>query len=299
VATPYDYVLAVNAYLRKGFRYTERPPEPGSGVEPLDAFLFDSKRGYCQHFSGAMALLLRMGGVPARVATGFSPGGYSKRQQAWIVRDTDAHSWVEAWFEGHGWVTLDPTPAATPARSQIAALAPERDENARESDAGGANGAGGGPTDRRAAGEREQLFDSLRGTPGAAGTATEDGGGGRPLWPLIPLGLAAAAALALAVRRHRRRPASPLERALAELETALRRSGRAAPGGTTLRQLELRLGLSAEAAGYLRALSATRYAPTPAPPTNRQRRALRRDLASGQGLAGRLRTFWALPPRPR
>jgi transglutaminase-like putative cysteine protease len=300
VQTPYDYVLAVSAYLRKGFRYTERPPEPGPGVEPLDAFLFDSKLGYCQHFSAAMALLLRMGGVPARVATGFSPGGYSKKRQAWIVRDTDAHSWVEAWFEGHGWVTLDPTPAATPARSQIAALSPERDANPRESDAAGGGGGGAGPIDRRAAGERESLFDRLRGTPGAAGTATEDpGGGGRPLWPLIPLGLAAAAMLALAARRHRRRPSSPLERALAELETALRRSGRAAPGGTTLRQLEHRLGLSPEAAGYLHALSATRYAATPAPPTNRQRRALRRELASGQGLAGRLRTFWALPPRRR
>ena len=61
-----------------------------------------------------MALLLRMGGVPARVATGFSPGGFSKRRDAWIVRDTDAHAWVEAWFDDLGWVTYDPTPDATP-----------------------------------------------------------------------------------------------------------------------------------------------------------------------------------------
>ena len=92
------------------------------GVEPIESFLLDTKAGYCQHFSAGMALLLRMGGVPARVATGFSPGGYSKRKQAWIVRDTDAHSWVEAWFDDYGWVTMDPTPSETPARSQIATL---------------------------------------------------------------------------------------------------------------------------------------------------------------------------------
>ena len=120
--TPYEYVLAVNNFLRDpSFRYTERPPAVPEGRAPLDAFLFDSRRGYCQQFSGAMALLLRMGGVPARVATGFSPGG-QRDSGEWIIRDTDAHSWVEAWFDGIGWVTFDPTPPATPARSQIAAI---------------------------------------------------------------------------------------------------------------------------------------------------------------------------------
>ena len=65
----------------------------------------------------------------------------------------------------------------------------------------------------------------------------------------------------------------------------------------TLRQLERRLGLSGDAAAYLRAVSAARYAPRPVRPTGEQRRALRRELAAGQGLAGRVRTFWALPPR--
>ena len=119
-----DYIRAVDEYLHQPeFRYVERPPQPGVGVAPLDFFLNDSHEGYCQHFAGAMALLLRMGGLPARVATGFTPGGYSERHDAWIVRDTDAHAWVEVWFDAYGWVTLDPTPAATPARSQVAALA--------------------------------------------------------------------------------------------------------------------------------------------------------------------------------
>ena len=82
---------------RPDFRYTERP-RGARRPAPLDYFLNDSHDGYCQHFAGAMALLLRMGGIPARVATGFSPGGYSERRKAWIVRDTDAHAWVEVWF---------------------------------------------------------------------------------------------------------------------------------------------------------------------------------------------------------
>ena len=124
-ASPYEYVALVAAHLRNGFTYSERPPAPAPGQAPLEAFIFESRRGYCQQFAGAMALLLRMGGVPARVATGFTPGGFSERKGAWIVRDTDAHAWVEAWFDRFGWVALDPTPPATPARSQIASLAPQ------------------------------------------------------------------------------------------------------------------------------------------------------------------------------
>jgi protein-glutamine gamma-glutamyltransferase len=294
--TPYEYVLAVSQYLRNGFTYTEKPPAPAPGVSPLESFLFDTKAGYCQHYSAAMALLLRMGGIPARVATGFSPGGYSKRKQAWIVRDTDAHSWVEAWFDRYGWVTMDPTPAATPARSQIAAIsAPTSDSNpSSAADPSSPTS----PTDRRAAGERELLF----GNRASGGTDEElessgGGGGGLPLWPLVPLVLLAGGAAVWATRFRRRRPSGPLERAIWELETALHRTGRATPTGTTLRQLEQRLGLSGEAAAYVRAIRSSRYAPRPMPPTNAQRKALRRELASGQGWAGRLRTFWALPPR--
>jgi transglutaminase-like putative cysteine protease len=120
--TPYEFVRRVDNYLGKGFRYDERPAPVGPGEMPLEHFLFETKAGYCQHFSGAMALLLRFGGVPARVATGFSPGGFRTPPGEWVVRDRDAHSWVEAWFDGIGWVTFDPTPTATPARSLIAAI---------------------------------------------------------------------------------------------------------------------------------------------------------------------------------
>ena len=59
-----------------------------------------------------------MAGIPARVATGFTTGAFDEKEKEYVVRDLDAHSWVEAWFPGIGWVTRDPTPAAAPARSQ-------------------------------------------------------------------------------------------------------------------------------------------------------------------------------------
>jgi hypothetical protein len=242
-----------------------------------------------------MALLLRMGGVPARVASGFSPGGYSKRHRAWIVRDTDAHAWVEAWFDGSGWVTYDPTPSETPARSQIAAL--EEPTPVASPSASNTTGGGGGSA-RRGGGLRPDLrIDLLRDSASGSPAAAADGG--VPWWAWT-LGAAVLAALALlGVRRLRRRgrPLPPLERAIAELESALRRAGRPATTGTTLRQLEARLGGSPEATAYLRALSAARYGAVAAPPTVEQRRALRRALGDGLGAGGRLRAWWALPPR--
>ncbi len=298
--TPFEYILAVNAYLSNGFGYSERPTPADPGRAPLDAFLIDTRDGYCQHFAGAMALLLRMGGIPARVATGFSPGGFSKRRNAWIVRDTDAHAWVEAWFDELGWVTYDPTPDATPARSQIAALeaapAPLPTSPSGEEEAGG----GAGNALRPGGVRPDLLMDPQRNNP----TTSSDLDGAGPAWwtwALLALALAAAAlAVSRLVRAHRRRGAlSPLDRAVAELEDALRRAGRPLPTGTTLRQLEQRLGASSDATAYLRALSASRYGPAPQAPTAAQRRALRRALAQGLGPTGRLRAWWALPPRPR
>ncbi len=299
--TPYDYIRAVNAYLASSdFTYSERPTPPAAGRAPLDAFLFDTKEGYCQHFAGAMALLLRMGGVPARVATGFSPGGFSKRRDAWIVRDTDAHAWVEAWFDDLGWVTFDPTPDATPARSQIAALQAAPPPAATPGDSSGALPGVGGQASRRLNGVRpDLLFDPQRNNPGGATAAAQGTGPAWWVYALLALAvLGALAALVLYVLRVRARgPMSPHDRAVWELELALRRAGRPLETGTTLRQLEQRFGASDEASAYLRALSASRYGPTPRLPTAAERRSLRRALAQGLGWAGRVRAFWALPPR--
>jgi transglutaminase-like putative cysteine protease len=288
--TPLDYVLEVDRYLERGFVYTERPPRPAPGRAPLDAFLFDTHAGYCQHFSGAMTLLLRMGGIPARVATGFTPGGFQRADGEWVVRDTDAHSWVEAWFSGIGWVTLDPTPAATPARSQIAAIS-ALDGARPNDDQSGANTA---DAQRDQAGSRQKQ-DPAGVAPGAEGRDA----GGRSAWQLALAAMVVLVAGAALWQKRRVAGLSPetaLDHAIAELQVALRRSGHPTATGVTLTQLERRLRLDGEAADYVRSLRAGRYGRDQRPPTLAQRRALRRQLTEGLGLRGRLRGLWALPP---
>ena len=116
-SSPYGVTLAVERWLRSrgGFRYEEQPPQPGA-LPPLADFVTRTRAGYCQHFAGAMAMMLRFLGIPARVAVGFTSGTWE--DGAWTVTDHDAHAWVEAWFEGHGWLTFDPTPG----RGRLSAL---------------------------------------------------------------------------------------------------------------------------------------------------------------------------------
>ncbi|MBE2318545.1 transglutaminase domain-containing protein [Solirubrobacter sp. CPCC 204708] len=293
--TSLDFIRAVDAYLHQPeFRYEERPPTTPPGKEPLDYFINESFLGYCQHYAGAMALMLRMGGIAARVATGFSPGGYSESKQAWIVRDTDAHAWVEVWFDEIGWVTVDPTPAATPARSRVAGsiTAPPAAAQATPDSGGNSTAPGADGTNPQAV--RPDL------QTGTGDTTAADDEGGSWRW-LLWVGLVIAAiALVLAVVLFIRRPrgATPMDRAIAEVEDALRRVGRPVSTGTTLRELERRLGSSSpEVASYLRALASGRYAPVPERPSRSGRRALRRALAQGLGFGGRLRALWAMPPR--
>jgi hypothetical protein len=268
--TPDEYVDRVLGYLGgDDFTYSEVPPK---GSSTLDGFLFDTKQGYCQQYSGAMALLLRMAGIPARVVTGFSTGATDLKTGEYIVRDFDAHSWVEAYYPGWGWLTFDPTPADSPARSQPADAA-----NIPTGGEGGSPTFGGDPIAERGGG-----------VPLAADSA--------PWWriPAIVAGALALAGLLLLVLRRLRRGAPP---ALSELERALRRTRREPAPGTTLHALELRFAKTPAAAGYVRALRESRYRDEPSHPTRAQRRGLRSELGRGGGLLGHIRAWWALPPR--
>jgi protein-glutamine gamma-glutamyltransferase len=110
----WELVARVHRYLLDGdrFRYTTNPPHAGSF--PLVDFLLRDRAGDCQHFAGAAALLLRLAGVPARVVVGFATGAPGPDGR-YNVRDTDAHAWIEVYFQGIGWVAFNPTPAAAPA----------------------------------------------------------------------------------------------------------------------------------------------------------------------------------------
>jgi len=274
-SSPLDFVRRVERRVDAGATYSEDPP---ARPLPLDAFLFRDHLGYCQQFSGAMALLLRMGGVPARVAAGFAPGRYDRARREYVVTDFDAHSWVEVYFPGYGWATFDPTPAIAPPRSQAASFA-------------GATPAPSGVRGRGGAGEA---------VSGRTPASSAGGGGGG--WVVVVtvaffLGLGVLSVVRL--ERRGRPPGPPVAHELAELHRALHRTGRTPFPGATLLRLETILGGRDAAAEYLRAVRDARYAGSAGRPTPVQRRALRAELGAGLGAMGRLRAWWALPPRLR
>jgi transglutaminase-like putative cysteine protease len=253
--TPYGAVLALESWFRQtgGFRYDESPPRVQG--PPLEVFVQRTRAGYCQHFAGAMALMLRLLGVPARVAVGFTSG--TRTDDAWIVTDHDAHAWVEVWFAGQGWVPFDPTPGrgtlggdysfASGSREAVAALrrgqlsgkAPIRQTRTRRtSDIG----------------------------------ATEQGSSQRAPW-LVGAGLALAAAWVLGVGlgkavRQRLRYVSRDPRRVAsasrqELEGFLRDQGAVFPPNGTLAELERAVHeeLGLDGGAFAAAVARARYGP--------------------------------------
>src|SRR5690606_23555661 len=111
VDRPADKARAVQDRLRTEYRYDLASPS-GADPHPPDPFLFESKRGPCAFYSSAMAILLRAVDVPTRNVTGFVGGTYNRFGRFYAVRQGDAHSWVEVYLDGEGWVTFDPTPPA-------------------------------------------------------------------------------------------------------------------------------------------------------------------------------------------
>jgi transglutaminase-like putative cysteine protease len=109
-ATPYDQAQAIEHYLRSDhFKYTlVITGKPGD--DPLPRFLFDTRAGHCEYFASSMAVMLRTLGVPTREVNGFLPGEYNDLAGDYVIRASDAHSWVEVYFPGSGWIVFDPTP---------------------------------------------------------------------------------------------------------------------------------------------------------------------------------------------
>ena len=152
---PRDKALAVERFLKETYTYSLKTAPPEDGRDFVDHFLFEAGSGYCDHFSTAMTVLLRAAGIPARWVKGFMPGepvpesqalalleeagldagvvrGLAKEEPAFVlVRNSDAHSWVEAWVPDAGWVTFEPTPgqaggAGSGEAAAIVAMAPVR-----------------------------------------------------------------------------------------------------------------------------------------------------------------------------
>jgi transglutaminase-like putative cysteine protease len=106
----FDEVMALTNYLQSNFRYSQQLGHVPAGRDPVDWFLFDVKIGYCEQFATAETLMLRSLGIPARLATGYATGSYDPVLDQSVVRERDAHAWVEVWFPNHGWVPVDPSP---------------------------------------------------------------------------------------------------------------------------------------------------------------------------------------------
>lgn len=109
------YIEAVLAYFReREFFYTLSPPLLGENA--MDDFLFNTRRGFCEHYVSAFVYLMRAGGIPARVVVGYQGGTINPVDDYMIVRQSDAHAWTEVWLIDKGWVRIDPTAAVSPDR---------------------------------------------------------------------------------------------------------------------------------------------------------------------------------------
>jgi transglutaminase-like putative cysteine protease len=281
-STPAQFVHNVMRFLDGGKYIYDQQTEPSK--LPLLDFLFKTKIGYCQQFSGSMAMLLRMGGLPARVASGFTSGTSRPHSHVWSVTDIDAHAWVEVWFPRYGWVRFDPTPRAAPARGGSISSVNENFHRITSGDP---------------LGHSATVKSSTSTTSAAAGGGNHRGGGGSgggEAWPWIVGG--AGALVALLVAWELAALLGARTDPLAELERALRRTGRPLKDGTTLVGVEQRFASAPKVAGYIRALRVQRYGGVGQPPTASGRRALRSELSVGLGFSGRVRSWWALPPRP-
>jgi len=302
--TPYDAVSRLEGWFvaSGGFRYSDHPPLI---FPPLVSFVTQTRAGYCQYFAGAMALMLRYLGIPARVAVGFAGGRYNASRHAWLVTDRDAHAWVEVWFKGFGWLPFDPTPPA-PGFSRQPTLA---GKNATP--VGGRKGGASGTT--RGSGA---VADKLRRENGLLGphahaagrvqALARPGDNGNRALPALLLFLALAAVagsivatkagfrLSRRVRRDPRRVAAACREELASFLVDQRID---VPRSATLRDLGelVHQEFGAQPAPFVIAATAARFAPEDsaalaAPTARRELRALlddaRRELTRWERLRG-------------
>ncbi len=309
--SPYAAAVALERYFRVGggFIYDQHPPR-SLGVPPLVDFVTRTHRGYCQHFSGAMALMLRYLGIPARVAAGFTSGRYDKASREWIVSDHDAHTWVEVWFRGWGWLPFDPTPSRSGLAGQYTSSSPRFDVAAAAAVLAGNQGIrkfGSGLADKLGFGSKPRV------SPDVPVLGAAPAGAGSPhrsrAWGLLRLFAAALGGLALvvivaklALRRSRYLTRDPRRLAGAcrqELRDVLLDQQVEVPPSATVRELaELvsaefgvqaaEFGLHADAARFGPADGAREAARATRRDLRRLRRGLRRELTRFERVRGLL-----------
>jgi protein-glutamine gamma-glutamyltransferase len=302
--TPYGAVVAIETWLRStgGFRYDESPSR-AAGLPPLAHFVAEGKAGYCQHFAGAMALMLRFLGIPARVAAGFTSG--TREDGGWKVTDHNAHAWVEVWFEGYGWLPFDPTPGrGSLAAGYSASSATFNAGDAAEAFGPSSQGANGSGADELT---RLELIKERLAERGAAGAAARDDGGLGAVWILLLVAavlVAAVAAAKTARRRLRyvtRDPRRLAAASRAELADFLADQGVQVSASATPGELEelVRSEFGADGGRFTAALAEARFGPAAgaaaaAARARRELRALLRVIRRRLGRPARLRGLVAV-----
>jgi protein-glutamine gamma-glutamyltransferase len=308
-SSPYAAAVALETWFRTagGFSYSEQP-ESLPGLPPLVGFVVDTKTGYCQHFAGGMAVMLRLLGIPAHIAAGFVAGKY--RDGAWRVTDHDAHAWVEVWFPGYGWLPFDPTPGRGRLSGTYSSTA--IDFNARAAAAllaglvrGGevfGSGADSGPPRRNPDRVAGDFPEGIGLTPRAPSSK-------RPSLLLFLFLLAGGVAAAIVVAkfllrrvryltRNPRRIASACARELADF---LHDQRLPAPRAATFRELGDTVDdeLGVDASGFARAATAARYGPpehagVAARRARHELRGLKRRLRQRLDVSDRLRGLFSV-----
>lgn len=309
--SPYAAAVALERWFRigGGFIYDQHPPR-AAGVPPLVDFVTRTHRGYCQHFAGAMALMLRYLGIPSRVAAGFTSGRYDKGSGEWVVSDRDAHTWVEVWFRGWGWLPFDPTPSRSGLAGPYSSSSPNFDVAATAAVLAGSQGLrkfGSGLADKLGFGGRARVSPDVPDlTAAPPGASSPDGSRAWGLLRLLAAALAGLALLVIAaklvVRRSRYLTRDPRRLASAcrkELRDVLLDQQVEVPPSATLRQLaELvqtefgveaaAFGLHADAARFGPANGAREAARATRRDLRRLRRGLRRELTRFERVRGLL-----------
>jgi len=113
-ADPYDKAETIESFLRTTYRYAPTVRAPPAGRDPVDFFLFDLKEDFCEYFASSMVVMLREMGVPSRVVEGYTAGTLDPATGKFVVKELDAHAWVEVYFPLYGWVEFEPTPSQAP-----------------------------------------------------------------------------------------------------------------------------------------------------------------------------------------
>lgn len=195
----FDKADALESYLRQ-FTYNEFIQAPPPERDVVDYFLFTSRQGYCNYYASSMAVMLRLEGIPARVVSGYARGEYSSETGVYKIRESDSHTWVEAFFPSYGWIQFEPT-ASQPTLDRI---------EGSDQPADTTNATDGDPSGRIPSGRnKDDMLDELSGGAGSGGVSFPVAGLQESLAGIgyltifaVLAGVVAMAAVAIGWQRH-------------------------------------------------------------------------------------------------